>query len=141
MKPLVYCCREYYICDNNNIMMMRKLEFSSLQVRDLEVSKNFYTNKLGFEVSEASNPAACIFKYNKGEASFAIRTLIGDLKGKELGIGLSLWFAIDGTIEDLQEKLIEKNVQLAGPIQTTPFGKAITVKDPDGYNITFLQTN
>jgi catechol 2,3-dioxygenase-like lactoylglutathione lyase family enzyme len=52
---------------------MRKLDFASLQVRDLEVSKAFYTNKLGFELSEISNQYACVFKYNKGEASFAIR--------------------------------------------------------------------
>ncbi len=120
---------------------MRKLDFASLQVRDLEVSKNFYTNKLGFEVSEATNPAACIFKYNKGEASFAIRKPIGDLEDKELGVGVSLWFAIDGRIEDLQAALLENNVQLLGPIQITPFGKTIIAKDPDGYNITFLQAN
>jgi len=119
---------------------MRKLDFASVQVRDLEVSKDFYTTKLGFEVAE-TNPAACIFKYNKGEASFAIRNPIGDLDGKELGIGVSLWFAIDGSIEDLEAELLGKGVQLPGPIQNTPFGKAITAKDPDGYNITFLQAN
>jgi len=121
--------------------IMRKLDFASLQVRDLEVSKNFYTKKLGFEASGATNPAACIFKYNKGETSFAIRTPIGNLDGKELGVGVSLWFAVDGNIEDLQEELLEKKVELLGPIQTTPFGKAITAKDPDGYSITFLQAN
>jgi lactoylglutathione lyase len=120
---------------------MRKLDFASLQVRDLEVSKDFYTNKLGFELSEATNPAACIFRYNKGEASFAIRKPINDLEGKELGVGVSLWFAIDGKVEDLQAHLLNKNVPLSGPIQTTPFGKIIIAKDPDGYHITFLEAN
>jgi len=120
---------------------MRKLDFASLQVRDLEVSKEFYTTKLGFEISEATNPAACVFKYKEGEASFAIRKPIGDLEGKELGVGASLWFAIDGKIEDLQAELLEKNVQLLGTIQNTPFGQIIIAKDPDGYNITFLQAN
>lgn len=135
----VYCCRDYYICDYNKLINMRKLEFASLQVRDLELSKDFYTNKLGFEASEESNPAACIFRYNQGEASFAIRKPIGDLDGKELGVGASLWFAIDGNIEDLQTELLAKGVLPLGPVQTTPFGKIIMVKDPDGYNITFLQ--
>jgi lactoylglutathione lyase len=117
---------------------MRKLDFASLQVRDLELSTRFYTEQLGFEIAE-TNPAACIFKYNKGEASFAIRKPMGDLEGKELGVGVSLWFAIDGTIEDLQATLLEKDITLLGPILNTPFGKAITAKDPDGYNITFLQ--
>lgn len=119
---------------------MRKLTFASLQVRDLEVSKAFYTNKLGFELSEMSNPAACIFKFNKGEASFAIRTPIGNIDGKELGVGVSLWFAIDEKIEELQSQLAGKGVTPIGTINNTPFGKTLMVKDPDGYIITFLET-
>lgn len=118
---------------------MRRLEFASLQVRDLERSKEFYTSKLGFELSEASNPAACIFKYNKGEASFAIRTPIGNLDGKELGVGASLWFAIDGTAESLQSQFAERGVTVLGGINATPFGKTLLVKDPDGYVLTFLE--
>lgn len=118
---------------------MRKLDFASLQVRDLEVSKAFYTNKLGFELSEMTNPEACIFKYNRGEASFAIRKPIGNLDGKELGVGASLWFAIDEKMETFQNQLTEKGVSLSGPINNTPFGKTLMVKDPDGYTITFLE--
>ena len=120
---------------------MRRLEFASLQVRDLETSKEFYTTKLGFEEAGIPNPQACVFKYNRGEASFAIRTPIGDLEGKELGIGASLWFAIDEEIEDLQARLLSKNVTLLGSVQVTPFGKILIAKDPDGYNITFLKQN
>ena len=119
---------------------MRKLEFASLQVKDLEASKEFYITKLGFEQAAIPNTHACVFSYNKGEASFAIRTPIGNLDGKELGIGVSIWFAIDGEIEDLQAQLVAKNVILLGPIQETPFGKILIAKDPDGYNITFLKT-
>ncbi len=118
-----------------------KLDFASLQVRDLEVSKTFYTNKLGFELSEMTNPEACIFKFNKGEASFAIRKPIGNLDEKELGIGTSLWFAIDEKIEELQTRLNEKGVIVLGPIKNTPFGKTLMVKDPNGYIITFLERN
>lgn len=120
---------------------MRRLEFASLQVRDIEVSKDFYTTKLGFEVSEMSNPYAYVFKFNKGEASFAIRTPMTNIDGKELGVGASLWFAIDGTIEDLQADLTTKGIATLGTINNTPFGKTIIVKDPDGYVLTFLQPN
>jgi catechol 2,3-dioxygenase-like lactoylglutathione lyase family enzyme len=120
---------------------MRKLEFASLQVRDLQTSKEFYTTKLGFEEAGIPNPEACIFRYNKGEASFAIRTPIGNLKGKELGIGASLWFAIDEEIEELEIRLLAKNVTLLGPVRETPFGKILIARDPDGYNITFLKSN
>ena len=120
---------------------MRRLEFASLQVRDLEISKDFYTKKLGFEISEMSNPYAYVFKYNKGEASFAIRTPMSNLDGKEFGIGTSLWFAIDGRIEDFQEELLTKEITIVGTINNTPFGKTIIIKDPDGYTLTFLQLN
>ncbi|RZL61996.1 MAG: VOC family protein [Pedobacter sp.] len=118
---------------------MRKLTFASLQVRDLALSKSFYTDKLGFEASDISNPAACIFKYNNGEASFAIRTPIVNIDGKDLGIGVSLWFAIDEPIEILESRLREKQVNLLGSINQTPFGKTLMIKDPDGYIITFLE--
>lgn len=119
---------------------MRRLEFASLQVRDLEISKEFYTKKLGFELSEMSNPAAFIFKFNKGDASFAIRTPLEDIDNKELGNGVSIWFAIDEKIDELQSRLIENEVSILGTIMETPFGKALHVKDPDGYKLTFLET-
>lgn len=118
---------------------MRRLEFASLQVRDLETSKQFYTEKFGFELSEMKNPEAVIFKFNKGEASFAIRKPLENLENKELGNGVSLWFAIDENIETLKNQLIEKNVPVLGDIMNTPFGKALHVKDPDGYKLTFLE--
>jgi lactoylglutathione lyase len=119
---------------------MRKLTFASLQVSDLEVSKAFYTATLGFEVSEMSNPYACVFKYQQGEASFAIRTPLSKIDGKERGIGTSIWFEIDENIEALQSQLTEKGVPLIGGINATPFGKTLMAKDPDGYVLTFLET-
>lgn len=119
---------------------MRRMEFASLQVRDLEISKQFYTNKLGFELSEMKNPDAVIFKFNKGDASFAIRRPLENLENKELGNGVSLWFTIDEKIEDLHANLVEKGVTILGTIMNTPFGKAFHVKDPDGYKLTFLES-
>lgn len=118
---------------------MRKLDFVSLQVRDLEVSKDFYTNKLGFEISD-SNPQAFIFKSNEGQAIFAIRTPLENIEGKELGIGVSNWFAVNESINALKERFIENGVSTAGPIIDTPFGKAFHVTDLDGYKLTFLST-
>ena len=118
---------------------MRRLEFASLQVRDLEASKEFYTKKLGFELSEMKNPDAVIFKFNKGEASFAIKKPIENLDNKESGNGVSIWFAVNEKIENLRAGLIEKGVSISGPIMDTPFGKALHVKDPDGYKLTFLE--
>ena len=117
---------------------MIQLTFASLQVRNLEASKGFYTEKLGFEIDN-SNPQACVFKYNKGQASFAIRTPLEPLEEKELGIGSALWFAVNENVDELKEKLISNGVTTAGPIIETPFGRAFHVKDLDGYKLTFLE--
>ena len=116
---------------------MKKLTFASLQVRDLEASKDFYINKLGFEVDN-SNPQACVFKYNKGEASFAIRTPLEPLEGRELGIGTALWFAVNENVSELSQKLVANGITTVGAIFETPFGRAFHVKDIDGYKLTFL---
>lgn len=42
------------------------------------------------------------------EASFAIRTPIANMGGKELNVGALHWLAIDGKIEMLQSQLTEK---------------------------------
>jgi len=118
---------------------MIQLTFASLQVRDLEASKAFYTNKLGFEIGD-TNSQACIFKYKQGQASFAIRTPLEPLEGKKLGIGVALWFAVNENVDELKEKLIRNGITTAGPIIETPFGRAFHVEDLDGYKLTFLNT-
>ena len=116
---------------------MKQLTFASLQVRDLEASKDFYINKLGFEM-DSSTPQACVFKYNQGQASFAIRTPLEPLDGKELGVGVALWFAVDENVDVLKEKLTSNGIINVFPIIETPFGRAFHVKDLDGYKLTFL---
>jgi lactoylglutathione lyase len=118
---------------------MRQLTFVSLQVKDLEASKAFYTGKLGFEIGNA-NPQACVFKYDQGEASFAIRTPLEPLEGKDPGIGVALWFAVTENVDELKAQFIANGIESAGPVIETPFGKAFHVKDPDGYKLTFLET-
>lgn len=116
---------------------MRQLTFASLQVNNLEASKDFYEKKLGFEISD-TNPQACVFKYNHGEASFAIRTPLEPIEGKELGIGVAIWFAVTESVDELKEQFIANGITTAGLIIETPFGRAFHVKDLDGYKLTFL---
>jgi len=123
----------------NRITKMRQLTFASLQVKNLEASKDFYEKKLGFEIGD-TNPQACIFKYNQGEASFAIRTPLEPLEGSALGTGVALWFAIDKNVDELKEEFVANGITTAGPIIETPFGRAFHVKDLDGYKLTFLES-
>ncbi|MCU7616242.1 VOC family protein [Chryseobacterium sp. PBS4-4] len=118
---------------------MKQLTFASLQVKNLEASKIFYTEKLGFEIQDV-NPQVCVFKYNEGEASFAIRTPLEPIEDRELGIGVALRFAVDQNIDELKEQLILTGIQTAGPVIVTPFGRAFHVLDLDGYKLTFLES-
>lgn len=118
---------------------MRQLTFVSLQVKDLEASKSFYTQKLGFEIGD-TNPQACVFRYNQGEASFAIRTPLEPLEERELGIGVAVWIAVNENVDALKEKFIGNGISTAGPVIQTPFGRAFHVQDLDGYKLTFLET-
>ncbi len=118
---------------------MRQLTFSSLQVKDLAASTEFYTKKLGFEIQD-TNPQACIFRYGEGQASFAIRTPLEPLENRELGVGVALWFAVDQKVDELKEAFIANGVTTAGVIIETPFGRAFHVLDPDGFKLTFLES-
>lgn len=119
---------------------MRQLIFASLQVKDLQASKKFYQEILGFEIQH-ENPQACIFKYDAGQASFAIRTPIVPIDNKELGVGVSIWFSINEKLEFLRETIKSKGISIVGEIMQTPFGKTFYVKDLDGYQLTFLESN
>ena len=119
---------------------MNQLTFASLQVQDLPAAVDFYQQKLSFEVGDLS-PQACVFKYNQGQASFAIRTPLEALEGRELGIGVAIWFAVDKNIDQLKQEFIGNGVTTAGPVIQTPFGRAFHVIDPDGYKLTFLEAN
>lgn len=119
---------------------MKQLTFASLQVKDLQASKDFYTHKLGFEI-ETSNPQACVFKYKQGTASFAIRTPLEPIEDKVLGVGMALWFAVDENVDTLREKFIDNGISTVGVIIETPFGRAFHVQDIDGYKLTFLEAS
>ena len=118
---------------------MRQLTFASLQVKNLDASKDFYTEKLGFEI-ENSNPQAYVFTYNQGQASFAIRTPLEPIEEKELGVGVSLWFAVTENLDELNAKFIANGITSVEPIFESPFGRAFHVKDLDGYKLTFLES-
>ena len=114
------------------------LDFASVQVRDLEASRQYYTEVLGFEVSPEGPPHAVVFKNDAG-AIFAIRTPLTDLgSAPKLGLGASFWFAVPDA-DDLHDRVVEKGGTIAMPIQDGPFGRMFVVIDPDGYSLTFHQ--
>jgi catechol 2,3-dioxygenase-like lactoylglutathione lyase family enzyme len=114
-----------------------QLGFVSLQVRDLEASRQFYTEVLGFQPLPSSPPDACLFATQSG-ALFAIRKPLVDLPAtSQLGWGVSLWFGVPNLVAFL-EQLTGKAVLVRG-LQATPFGNTALIADPDGYWLTLQE--
>ncbi|GAB3768609.1 VOC family protein [Spirosoma horti] len=115
-----------------------QLGFVSLQVSDLEVSRQFYTDVMQFQPAPQSPPDACVFATQIG-AIFTIRKSLVDLTATpKLGWGVNLWFAIPELDAFLDR--IEKKATLIRGVQPTPFGNTAIIADPDGYWLTLQET-
>ena len=114
-----------------------QLGFVSLQVSDLDASRQFYTDVLGFQPATPSPPDACVFATQRG-ALFAIRKPLVDLQAtSRLGWGVGLWFEVR-ELTALLARLEGKAVLIRG-IQATPFGNTAIISDPDGYWLTLQE--
>lgn len=118
--------------------MPTQLGFVSLQVSDLEASRQFYTEVLGFEpLATGQQPGACVFTTQSG-AVFAIRKPLVDLQAvTHLGWGVGLWFNVEH-LDDFLHR-IQGRATLVRGIQPTPFGNTMVIADPDGYALTLLE--
>lgn len=115
-----------------------QLGFVSLQVSDLDASRQFYTNVLGFQLATLSPPDACVFVTQSG-ALFAIRKPLVDLQAtSQLGWGVGLWFNVSELAVFLER--LEGKAPLIRGIQATPFGNTAIIADPDGYWLTLQET-
>lgn len=114
-----------------------QLGFISLQVSDLEASRQFYTDILGFQPAAQMPLDACVFATQSG-AIFTIRKPLVDLEAtSHLGWGVGLWFAIPDLDDFLQR--IEGKAKLVRGVQPTPFGNTAIIADPDGYWLTLQE--
>lgn len=115
-----------------------QLSFVSLQVSDLDASRQFYTEVLSFKLLPKSPPDALVFEQKNG-ATFAIRKPLVDLsKTALLGWGVSLWFGVSDLDAFLTK--IKGKTPLVKDVQQTPFGRTVVIADPDGYWLTIQET-
>ncbi len=109
-------------------------DFITLHVRDLEASRHFYADVIGFPLSPEVRPNAVAFATKP--ISFAIRKAQIDLDAvPQLGYGVILWFLADDAAA-LHQQLMEHGVTIVQGLADSPFGKTFTFRDPDGYLIT-----
>lgn len=109
-------------------------DFVALQVRDLEASRVFYTERLGLELAPQSPPNAVVFRTQP--IPFAIREPAVNLdEVKRLGWGVALWLQCDHA-DELCSSLRDSGVTIAQQLFDGPFGRTFSFVDPDGYTIT-----
>ncbi len=109
-------------------------DFITLHVRDLEASRRFYAEVIGFPLSSEIRPNAVAFATKP--ISFAIRKSQLDLDAvPQLGHGIILWFLADDSVA-LHQYLLERGVTIVQGLANGPFGKTFKFRDPDGYLIT-----
>ena len=113
-------------------------DFIALQVRDIETSRQFYTERLGLRIAPQSPPGAVVFQTEP--IPFAIREPMVDLDSvQRLGWGVAIWIACDDA-DALATSLEQAGVDLAQRPQDGPFGRQFAVADPDGYLLTIHQS-
>jgi predicted enzyme related to lactoylglutathione lyase len=109
-------------------------DFISLQVRDLEAAKLFYTKHLRLTLADRSPPGAVLF--DTTPIPFAIRKPMIDLSASErLGWGVSIWLACDDA-DSFYERLKTEGVTILSQLQDGPFGRFFAFQDLDGYAVT-----
>ncbi|NIJ05159.1 VOC family protein [Frigoribacterium faeni] len=111
-------------------------DFISLQTRDLAASQAFYERYLGLVRSPAGPPHAVVFTTTP--IAFALRdTLPGtDLDSTpQPGLGVALWLhATD--VQQIHDALAADGHTIVAEPFDGPFGRTVTIADPDGYHVT-----
>jgi catechol 2,3-dioxygenase-like lactoylglutathione lyase family enzyme len=109
-----------------------------LEVSDLDASRGFYRDKLGFEETLYGEGAEGRYWYLVGEtARLGLWTEQVGLAGGRGGAHVHFAFQVaDAEIDRLLERIGAAGIEVEGPIQLGP-GRAIYVTDPDGNVVEF----
>jgi predicted enzyme related to lactoylglutathione lyase len=110
-----------------------EIQTITITVSDLNKSKAFYGDLLGFELS-SDWPEIKWQSFRFGEQLFGIREKEGFKRGESFDIAN---FEVDDA-DSLWEKLKDK-VEVVDKLAPTPWGSyRFVIKDPDGYQIAFV---
>lgn len=110
------------------------LSFVGLEVSDLNRSKTFYEDILGFVSVPAQRPDAVIMKTDDGLGAFALKA--PSEAGPKPTSSIALWFCCDD-IDALAERAQQVGAEVVIPPQMGPFGRMTAIADPDGHTLTF----
>ncbi|MEV0085184.1 VOC family protein [Saccharopolyspora sp. NPDC050642] len=112
-------------------------DFLTLQVRDLERARRFYTEVVGFSTVESKVPNAAVLA--AAPIRIALRQATIDLdEVAKVGHGVVVWIKAENP-DKLHEQLTAAGVPISKPICDGSCGREFIFEDPDGYLITVYE--
>ncbi len=113
--------------------MFMNIQTVTITVSNLEKSKEFYGDMLGFELG-GDWPETKWQSFRFGDQLFAIREKAGFKRNESFDITN---FEADG-IDDLWQK-VKDRAEVVEKLGPTPWGSyRFVIKDPDGYQVAFV---
>ena len=118
----------------------------TLAVRDMLKTIEFYQKSLDFKLGmclpNATSPEYADLSRDGMVLMFVPLKNLGIDPAIRLGVGVNMYLQIDGDIDQYYRELKNRGVCMAADIKDEPFGiRDFTVKDPDGYQLTFNQVS
>lgn len=107
---------------------IRRLDFFTIYSKDLDASRRFYVDSLGFDLMKSTD--------NFFQIEIAGTPICVDLDPHELfttNIGLEV-----DSIESASRWLKEKNLRLVEGVNVAASEEWVSIADPDGNNLVFL---
>ena len=119
--------------------MQTELDFVTFHTTDLQASRRYFTEVLGFEANDAPGevrPNGLSFR-RAGGAGVALRQ-VSEVNGPP-GSGLSIYFKVPDAAA-YQAELVSRGATIAMPLKEGPDGPVFSVGTPDGHTIGFYQS-
>jgi predicted enzyme related to lactoylglutathione lyase len=113
--------------------MTGKLNFMILHVRDMAAARAFYTEKLGLGVV-AESPAFIQFEAAGGAGSFSLQADEHATPTQSI----ELWWEVED-VDAEYKTLAGRGVEIASEPQDQPFGRTLSIKDPEGNVLNFYK--
>jgi predicted enzyme related to lactoylglutathione lyase len=109
--------------------MLNGPTFVIRNVRDIDGTRRFYTDKLGFRVA-AEQPGFVQFAATGG-AAYA-------LAANPDGEATEVWWNVDD-VDATEEQARARGVEIVQPPTNMPFGRTLVIRDAAGNNLYLLQ--
>ncbi len=113
--------------------MTGTLNFMILHVRDMAAARAFYTEKLGLKVAGES-PTFIQFEAAGGAGSFSLQADEHATPTQTI----ELWWEVED-VDAEYKTLAGRGVEIASEPQDQPFGRTLSVKDPEGNMLNFYK--